>query len=154
MNSRRISCVLCFLSFLALIYGQGFKPAGQISESCFNCICEASTACDENIECHRKGPGQYHCGPYLISHGYWADGGKPGENPDDPLDFEKCVKSKPCAEATMRGYMDKYARDCDGDLDFDCYDYALIHKTGPKGCNASWVLNTDYWARFNACYDG
>ncbi|CAL1261989.1 unnamed protein product [Larinioides sclopetarius] len=154
MDSRSVGCVLWLMASIALVNGQGFKPAGQISEACFNCLCKASSECDENMECQREGPGQYHCGPYLISYAYWKDGGKPGENSDDPLDFEKCVRSRPCAEAAIRGYMYKYANDCDDDMDIDCYDWARIHKSGSSSCNSTWVLNTDYWARFKSCYSG
>ncbi|GBN48869.1 hypothetical protein AVEN_52645-1 [Araneus ventricosus] len=105
---------------------------------------EASSECDDDIECH--GRGDKNCGPYLISYLYWVDGGELGG------DFEKCVTYRPCAEATIRGYMNKWASDCNGDKRVDCYDYARIHKTGGPSCNSTWVLTTDYWMRFEACY--
>ncbi|GFR02837.1 lysozyme [Trichonephila clavata] len=152
MDTRKIGFVLSLVGCFALVTSQGFAPAGQISEACFNCMCEASTDCDLNAECISSGPGKYYCGPYQISYEYWRDAGKPGENPDDPLDFEKCLNSKPCAEATIRGYMQEYAADCDGDQDIDCYDWARIHKSGAQGCNGTWIINTDYWAKFKQCY--
>ncbi|XP_042901850.1 lysozyme [Parasteatoda tepidariorum] len=137
---------------ISLLHGQGFAPAGQIPEKCFDCLCEAASECDEAAECFNKGPGQYLCGPYHISYEYWKDSGKPGENPDDPLDFEKCLNSRPCAEAAIKGYMQKWGNDCDGDMKIDCFDWARIHKGGPRSCNDTWILNTDFWARFSHCF--
>ncbi|GFS54220.1 lysozyme [Trichonephila inaurata madagascariensis] len=89
MGPRRIGFVLGLVSCFALVASQGFAPAGQIPEACFNCMCEASTDCDLNAECISSGPGKYYCGPYQISYEYWRDAGKPGENPDDPLGVVK-----------------------------------------------------------------
>ncbi|GBN48867.1 hypothetical protein AVEN_52643-1, partial [Araneus ventricosus] len=40
MDSRSVCLALWLMGFIAFINGQGFKPAGQISEACFNCLCE------------------------------------------------------------------------------------------------------------------
>ncbi|KAG8178043.1 hypothetical protein JTE90_022926 [Oedothorax gibbosus] len=154
MSSFLVSVGLCLVGYLALVRGQGFSPAGQISEKCFQCLCEASSDCDLSAQCEGKGPGQYFCGPYQMTFDYWRAAGRIGENPDDPLDFEKCLNSKPCAEATIRGYMYENSVDCNGDSVINCHDWARIHKTGPLSCNNTWILNTDYWSKFTTCYKG
>ncbi|KFM58042.1 Lysozyme, partial [Stegodyphus mimosarum] len=153
MEFKGLCFALCFLLSAASVSGQGFHPPGQISEVCFECLCEASTGCDMEIGCVSNGVGQYHCGPYYISYEYWVDGGKPDEDPDNPLDFEQCLNKKPCAEASIRGYVQKWSQDCNGDQQIDCYDWGLIHKAGPYGCNGTWVQKTEFWSRFRACYD-
>ncbi|KAF8770595.1 lysozyme-like [Argiope bruennichi] len=143
MDYRTVVFLLSLTGFIAFIRGQS-HGVGQIMDDCLSCMCEASSECDDEIECH--GRGEKYCGPYLISYLYWKDGGAHGD------DFEKCVSYRPCAEASIRGYMRKWASDCNGDNRVDCYDFARIHKTGGPSCNSSWVLNTDYWMRFEACY--
>lgn len=41
--------------------------------------------------------------------------------------------NKNCAEAAVRGYMAKWASDCNGDGKVDCLDYAAIHKVSVGG---------------------
>lgn len=94
---------------------------------CLDCICQASSGCKKNIQCHNSGNGQYYCGPYQISWAYWADAGKPGDA-GFANDFEQCLVKKSCSEAAVRGYMKKYGNDCNGDGHVDCLDYAAIHK--------------------------
>ena len=57
-----------------------------------------------------------------------------------------------CSIDTVNGYMKKWSRDCNGDRQVDCEDFARIHKTGPHGCNSTWVLKTPYYERFKECY--
>lgn len=112
-----------------------------ISKSCFNCLCQASTKCELN-----KGCDGAYCGPYLLSWGYWADGGQPGN------DYVICTKQKYCSERAIKGYMEKWKRDCNGDGIIDCTDYAMIHKLGPHGCARIQALQgTEYWNQFTQC---
>lgn len=99
----------------------------ETDRHCLDCICQASSGCKQNIQCHNNGNGQYYCGPYQISWAYWSDAGKPGDA-GFANDFEQCLVKKSCSEATIRGYMKKYANDCNGDGHVDCLDYAAIHK--------------------------
>ncbi|XP_023220139.1 lysozyme 2-like [Centruroides sculpturatus] len=140
----------------ALVTGQYYEGSYQdtspVSAQCLQCICEASTGCDLNMGCHNAGHGAYYCGPYLISWAYWSEGGKVGQDPRNPHDFEVCLKDKTCSEQTIQGYMTKWGYDCDKDGDVDCYDYSSIHKAGPYGCNGTWYKNTDYWRLFENCF--
>ena len=65
--------------------------------------------------------------------------------------FEACLNDKACSERTIRAYMSKNARDCDGDNRITCSDVARIHKAGPFGCSSPWVDNTTYWKTFLTC---
>ncbi|XP_054715972.1 invertebrate-type lysozyme 6-like [Uloborus diversus] len=152
MAFHRVLTVLFILYIADCLHAQGFKPAGQITQECLDCICEASSDCVEDIGCVNEDPGQYFCGPYYISYAYWRDGGSPGENSEDPLDFEKCLTHRKCAEAAIRGYMQKWGQDCDGDQQINCFDWARLHKSGPEACNSTWTLNSSYWSKFIACY--
>uniref|UniRef100_A0A4Q8K1W4 lysozyme n=1 Tax=Liphistius sp. SGP-2016 TaxID=1905180 RepID=A0A4Q8K1W4_9ARAC len=137
---------------MSLASAQGFAPFGFMDQECLDCFCQASSSCDLNIGCNNVGPSQYYCGPFQISFSYWQDGGSPGSDPNDPLDFEICLNNRRCAEAAVRGYMTKWGRDCDNNGVVNCYDFARIHMAGPYGCNGTWVLTTDFWTRFKACY--
>lgn len=46
-----------------------------LSQSCLGCICEAASGCNTNAGCEGD-----VCGPFRITWGYWADGGKPTLN--------------------------------------------------------------------------
>ncbi|GFW75467.1 uncharacterized protein TNCV_4426501 [Trichonephila clavipes] len=124
--------------------------APEVDQNCMECICQASTSCDETVKCHYDGANNYFCGPYVISWAYWFDGGKHG-NRGQPGDFETCVTNKTCAEQTVRGYMRRYGRDCDGSGTIDCADFARIHKLGFGQCSSNSILDTPYWENFELC---
>ncbi|GAB6030931.1 hypothetical protein CHUAL_007757 [Chamberlinius hualienensis] len=127
------------------------KPLITVDDACLKCICLASSGCAPRA-CHLAGPSQYFCGSYLISWAYWADAGKPQDNPHDPHTFEKCLTHNQCAEQTVRAYMAKYGKDCNFDGQINCLDFAKIHKSGPHGCtSAQWVDNTEYWKILTSC---
>ncbi|GFY56764.1 uncharacterized protein TNIN_404721 [Trichonephila inaurata madagascariensis] len=65
----------------------------EVDQNCMECICQASTSCDETAKCHYDGANNYFCGPYVISWAYWFDGGKHG-NRGQPGDFETCLKNR------------------------------------------------------------
>ncbi|KAJ6224487.1 hypothetical protein RDWZM_003032 [Blomia tropicalis] len=121
------------------------KPIKRIvPEECLECLCQASSKCDINKGCN----GAY-CGPFLLSWGYWADGGKSGNG----LDYVSCANNKTCAGLSVQGYMNKWNKDCNNDGVIDCTDFALIHKLGPHGCNKlEAIQNTDYWKQYTVCY--
>ena len=141
--------------FLVIYISQTASVESQITQQCLDCICQASTGCDLSKKCQNSGPSSYFCGPYQISWSYWSDGGRPGDQ-GGPHDFETCLNDKSCAEQAIYGYMNKWARDCNGDGVIDCADYAAIHKAGPHSCNAQWLLDSEYWRVFqsSSCASG
>lgn len=51
---------------------------------------------------------QHPQGPYKISWGFWADGGKPtvnGESQTSETAYANCVKSEKCSTEAVKGYM-------------------------------------------------
>merc|ERR1711970_233776 len=60
------------------------SPAG-LSDNCIGCICEASTNCNKTAKCIS---GDSFCGPFLISKGFWLDGGSCVLNNDSPTDLQ------------------------------------------------------------------
>ncbi|GIX92934.1 lysozyme [Caerostris darwini] len=148
--------------FLALLaasvsaqYPSRPKPANpkipEVDQRCMDCLCQASSDCDETIKCHNAGGNSYFCGPYVISWAYWHDGGRPGDK-GRAHDFENCLTNKTCAEEAVRGYMRKYGQDCDSNGVIDCQDFARIHKLGFGQCGGDAILDTDYWQKFEVCY--
>ncbi|GBM09980.1 hypothetical protein AVEN_86848-1 [Araneus ventricosus] len=125
----------------------------EIDQRCMECLCQASSNCDESLKCHNAGGDAYFCGPYVISWAYWHDGGRPGDK-GRAHDFETCLNNKTCAEKAVRGYMRKYGRDCDRSGAIDCFDFARIHKLGFGQCSSDSILDTDYWEKFEICYIG
>ncbi|GFT78771.1 uncharacterized protein NPIL_563941, partial [Nephila pilipes] len=67
--------------------------------------------------------------------------------------FETCLIDKECAEKTVRGYMLRYGRDCDGSGTVDCSDFARIHKMGYKQCGSNTLLDTAYWKKIQLCIE-
>ncbi|CAG2108311.1 unnamed protein product, partial [Medioppia subpectinata] len=122
----------------------------EVTQRCLQCICKASSGCKLNTKCHNSGTNAYFCGPYQISWAYWSDAGKPG-NTGRSDDFEHCLNDKNCAEVTVRGYMSKWATDCNNDGVVDCLDFAAIHKAGASSCNQQWLYNSQYWNVFRQC---
>ncbi|KAG8177281.1 hypothetical protein JTE90_026728 [Oedothorax gibbosus] len=125
----------------------------EVNQRCMDCICQASSNCDETIKCHNGAGGGYFCGPYVISWAYWHDGGRPGDK-GRKHDFETCLNNRTCAEEAVRGYMRKYGQDCDSTGTVDCFDFARIHKLGFGQCSGDAIYNSDYWEKFEICYAG
>ncbi|GFS89004.1 uncharacterized protein NPIL_473341, partial [Nephila pilipes] len=123
----------------------------DVDQSCMECICQASSSCDLTAKCNYEGTHDYFCGPYVISWAYWYDGGKHGFT-GKPDDFETCLVDKECAEKTVRGYMRRYGRDCDGSGTVDCSDFARMHKLGFKQCGSDSILDSAYWQSFELCH--
>ncbi|RWS14141.1 Lysozyme 1-like protein, partial [Dinothrombium tinctorium] len=121
-----------------------------IADDCLSCICEASSKCDENIGCSVALETKI-CGPYQISFEYWTEAGRPGYRGSGG-DFENCANDKVCAGDCIRGYINKWASDCNGDGVIDCLDFAAIHKVGPQRCNNQQFLQSHYWSEFQQCY--
>lgn len=48
--------------------------------------------------------------------------------------------------------MRRYRRDCDGDDQEDCHDFARIHKLGSDRCSTEDIQDTEYWRKFALCY--
>lgn len=72
-------------------------------------------------------------------------GGKPGG------DYATCAVDKTCSEGAVRGYMNKWQRDCNGDRVIDCDDFAAIHKLGPHQCDSEVLFGTKYWISYESC---
>ncbi|XP_036333612.1 invertebrate-type lysozyme 3-like [Rhagoletis pomonella] len=129
-----IAALLC-VGFALLINAQD-KP---VTDVCLGCICEAISGCNRTATCTGG-----VCGLFRITWPYWADGGKQtlnGESPESESAYANCVNDPYCAADTIQNYMTKYAQDCNGDSQVDCYDYAAIHKLGGYGCKGELGYN-------------
>jgi len=122
----------------------------EVSDKCLGCICEASTNCEQNHGCTEAGV----CGPMLISWPFWADAGKyviKGTSPNDKNAYSDCANDLYCSGATVRGYMAKYKKDCNGDGRIDCEDFARLHKLGYQSCDGSAITQSEYYSKFKSC---
>ncbi|XP_054154180.1 uncharacterized protein LOC128952764 [Oppia nitens] len=145
LQSIQLFVIAIVIAILGVSHGQ------DVSQSCLQCICKASSGCKLNTKCHNSGPNAYFCGPYQISWAYWSDAGKPG-NTGHSNDFENCLNDKLCAEVAVKGYMSKWQTDCNNDGVIDCLDFAAIHKAGASSCNQQWLYNSQYWQVFRQCH--
>merc|ERR1711970_1683303 len=87
------------------------SPAG-LSDNCIGCICEASTNCNKTAKCIS---GDSFCGPFLISKGFWLDGGScvlNNDNPNDPAAWKRCALDLVCSANTIRSYINRFGKDC------------------------------------------
>lgn len=120
-----------------------------ITEECISCICTASTGCDETTDC-TAAPG--YCGPYLISWAYWCDAGKPTKpGLPETNDYVDCATDMKCAADTVKAYMTKLAKDCNGDGVINCVDYAMMHKFGGYFCEKELLENQEYFDKIQTC---
>lgn len=53
------------------------------TEKCIGCMCEASSGCNQTLECIEQNEVKY-CGVFLLSDVYWQDAGMPVLQGDDP----------------------------------------------------------------------
>ncbi|XP_023326767.1 invertebrate-type lysozyme 6 isoform X1 [Eurytemora carolleeae] len=124
-------------------------PLG-LSDNCIGCICEASTRCDQATQCVG---GNSFCGPFLISKSFWTDAGQcviEGDNSQDPESWRRCSLDIICAANTIRSYINRFGKDCNGDQLVTCEDYVMIHKNGGWNCGNS-LAGTDFWNIFQKC---
>ncbi|XP_075211177.1 lysozyme-like [Lycorma delicatula] len=126
---RGLAILLLFGSFIGLLFAQ---QENATIDSCLRCICNAVSNCNQKVGCESG-----VCGPFRITEQYWLDAAKPIIGTDDPNSNESyvdCTTNLKCAKTTVRNYVTKYSKDCNGDGVIDCYDYAKIHLLGPNSC--------------------
>lgn len=114
----------------------------SLTTECLDCICDAVSGCNTSV--NNCGSGTV-CGPFAISQAYWKDGRKPGAS------WTACTRTKECSSVTMKNYMEKYKKDCNGDGVINCEDYAAIHRRGPRACSNKDLLKDHYWNKFLSC---
>merc|ERR1712137_1453959 len=122
-----------------------------LSDNCIGCICEASTNCNKTAGCIS---GNNFCGPFLISKGFWIDAGQcvlENDNPSDPEAWRRCALDL-CAANTIRSYINRFGKDCNGDQLVTCEDYVMIHKNGGWNCGKS-LQGSKFWNIFQTCKD-
>ncbi|XP_034232935.1 loricrin-like [Thrips palmi] len=120
----------------ALLATAVLEAAAGVDDACLSCLCQAATGCDANRDCDGD-----TCGMFAISRQYWKDAGEPGG------DFETCALDPACATQCVQGYLQRFARDCDGGV--GCADYSRIHHLGREGC--SDALDGDFARRLDTC---
>lgn len=126
----------------SLSNGQRPMKNQSLTSECLDCICDAVSGCNTSV--NNCGSGTV-CGPFAISQAYWKDGRKPGAS------WTTCARTKECSSVTMKNYMEKYKRDCNGDGFITCEDYAAIHRRGARACSNKDLLKDHYWNKFLAC---
>merc|ERR1711937_324739 len=120
------------------------------NDNCIGCICEASTGCKKNTKCIN---GDSFCGPFLISKGFWIDAGQcvlDNDNPNDAQAWKRCALDLVCSANTIRSYINRFGKDCDGDQLVTCEDYVMIHKNGGWNCGKS-LAGTKFWQVYKTC---
>ena len=141
---RVLFCIAACLQF-ASVENQQTEP---VSAECLQCICYATSGCDLAGGC-----ADTTCGPYGITWEYWSDAAKPVLPSDNPFidgAYARCTTNKECAERTLQNYMLRYAKDCDGNGRYSCYDFAALHRVGADSCAGR--LDEDYSNKLSACF--
>lgn len=128
-----------------------------LNDDCLQCICRASSGCDHLLRCITRGSEDKYCGPFQLTEEYWNKAGSPGDQASNFISFEDCANDADCAVETVTNYMKKYHKDCDGDENITCMDYARLHRLAPNECdNTDKLVNhfDAYWAKFQRCAEG
>lgn len=127
------------------------QPFNQdVTDSCLGCICEASSRCNATIGCLSSGL----CGPFLISRAFWVDAGRctvGNDNPSSPTAFANCAADLVCSANAIRSYVNRFAKDCNGDQLITCEDYVMLHKNGGYTCARPSLVGTPFWKIFTEC---
>jgi len=95
------------------------------------------------------------CGPFLLSKPFWVDGGScvlEGDSPGDPGAWRRCALDIICSANTIRSYINRFGKDCNGDALVTCEDYTMIHKNGGWNCGTS-LVGSNFWNLFQTCKD-
>jgi len=130
------------------VSGQGVNKEDPWAE-CLRCICIGSSNCQVSGEICKTRP----CGPYMITEGYWIDAGRPvlpNYQPTSNGAFAACASNKACSEETVKGYMSRYAQDCDRNGIIDCDDFARMHVLGAYSCTDS-VAGKPFFPVYERC---
>ncbi|XP_049771471.1 invertebrate-type lysozyme 6-like [Schistocerca cancellata] len=125
-----MSVLLPLFAAAATIPASSTNVTRPTFDSCFGCICEASSQCNPKLGCNNG-----VCGLFQITKPYWLDAGSPivpGTSPDAEDAFERCTTHTFCALETVQLYMARYGKDCNNNGNVDCHDFALIHHLGPS----------------------
>lgn len=128
-----------------------------LNDDCMQCICRASSGCDQQLRCITRGSEEKYCGPFQLTEEYWNMAGSPDDSPNNFSSFEDCANDVDCAVTTVTNYMKKYHKDCDGDDNITCMDYARLHRLKQDECSDTVKLANHfdaYWARFQNCAEG
>merc|ERR1719220_2456903 len=95
------------------------------------------------------------CGPFLLSKPFWVDGGScvlEGDSPGDQGAWRRCALDIICSANTIRSYINRFGKDCNGDALVTCEDYTMIHKNGGWNCGTS-LVGSNFWEIFQTCKD-
>ncbi|CAI6368127.1 unnamed protein product [Macrosiphum euphorbiae] len=141
--------------FVAFVFSQNdlqeeFPPGW--TEKCIGCMCEASSGCNQTLECMEQNEVKY-CGVFLLSDVYWQDAGTPVLQGDDPSRigaFERCVRDPYCAARAVNQYIQRYAKDCNKDRVLSCDDYVRLHYFGEANCERP-ISSLPYYRVFRNC---
>ncbi|XP_043204422.1 uncharacterized protein LOC122371794 [Amphibalanus amphitrite] len=120
--------------------------AVDVTPECIGCICVATSGCNLSPGLNASGA----LGPFGITLPYFEDA-RIGDEPDfSDETHESCAGDPFCAALTIRKYMERNARDCDGDDRLTCADFARIHRYGAPDCSLT-ADTSGYWRRFQDC---
>ncbi|XP_032519140.2 lysozyme-like [Danaus plexippus] len=122
----------------------------NITRGCFRCLCHVYTYCTISNEC-----GEEYCGPFHISKSYWIEAGNitlEGDDPDRKNAWKDCANDYFCAQDIMKGYLQKFSKDCNSDGMINCYDILTINSNGGDCRPLNQSLSGRVWLkRYEEC---
>jgi len=66
--------------------------------------------------------------------------------------WRRCALDIVCSANTIRSYINRFGKDCNGDALVTCEDYTMIHKNGGWNCGTS-LVGSNFWDIFQTCKD-
>ncbi|KAK7868956.1 hypothetical protein R5R35_002589 [Gryllus longicercus] len=125
--------VLILAAVVAAAAGEDQFKLPALHRTCLRCLCEASSGCDRDFGCQET-----YCGPFGVSRIYWHEAGRPvlpHDDPDRKEAYADCAQVYKCASLIVTQYMNKLAKDCNGDGRVNCDDFAMSHHNGGYSCH-------------------
>ncbi|XP_045477750.1 uncharacterized protein LOC123682941 [Harmonia axyridis] len=120
-------------------------------EACFQCICIASSGCNDIYECAKK----------TINKAYWnyagenIAGGDENRLKDSNLNYQKCTEDRICIMNTIYHYTDRVLRTLNMDVNCDglrnCADTFAAHVFGLLAQKPESKFSIGLSKRFDRC---
>ncbi|XP_044758967.1 uncharacterized protein LOC123316801 [Coccinella septempunctata] len=140
------ACIQCH--FIAEAYTGLASPEDV---PCLECVCRASTACNDIYECAKK----------TIDKEYWSlageniAGGDDNRKRDSKVNYDNCVKDRICILNTMYYYTNRILRSLNGDVNCDglvnCADRFAAHVFGQLANRPESKFSIGLSKRFDRC---
>ncbi|KAL3272710.1 hypothetical protein HHI36_014172 [Cryptolaemus montrouzieri] len=146
-----LNVIVFFVFIIATNEGHSKLLISESEEKCLKCICEASSACTDLLQCAEK----------TIDEEYWKTageliaGGENNRSENTTENYNNCKKDRTCILTTMHFYISFTLRKLNNDIDCNgfttCADQFAVHNFGMRANQRTSVFSLGLSKRFDRC---